>query len=69
MSCPVVEGELSYLALQGSKSGNPGLPVTDSQKRQEAQRKEQEKERAAAMVAGTARPEAKRGLSSVWRST
>ena len=28
------EGELSYMALQGSKSGNPGLPLTDQQKTQ-----------------------------------
>ena len=28
------EGELSCMALQGSKSGNPGLPLTDQQKTQ-----------------------------------
>ena len=37
-----VEGELSYLVTQGTKTGNPGLPLTDNQKRQEATKKEQE---------------------------
>ena len=36
------EGELSYLVTQGTKTGNPGLPLTDNQKRQEATKKEQE---------------------------
>ena len=35
------EGELSFLALQGSRSGNPGLPLTESQKKHEAQKKDQ----------------------------
>ena len=42
------EGELSFLALQGSKSGNPGLPLTDQQKAQN----EQKKKAAAAVAAG-----------------
>eukprot|EP00959_Pyramimonas_sp_CCMP1952_P060643 1266557-Pyramimonas_sp.AAC.1 len=42
------EGELSYLALQGKSTGNPGLPLTESQKRQETQKKEQARRAAAA---------------------
>eukprot|EP00959_Pyramimonas_sp_CCMP1952_P096949 2026653-Pyramimonas_sp.AAC.1 len=42
------EGELSFLALQGTKSGNPGLPLTDQQKKMQAQQKDQEAKRAAA---------------------
>ena len=34
-----IEGELGHLALHGSGSGNPGLPLTDAQKKQEAQKK------------------------------
>ena len=37
-----VDGELSYLVIQGTKTGNPGLPLTDNQKRQEATKKEQD---------------------------
>ena len=41
------EGELSYLAMQGSKTLNPGLPLTDSQRRQESQKKEDVKKKEA----------------------
>ena len=34
-----IEGELGHLALHSSGSGNPGLPLTDAQKKQEAQKK------------------------------
>ena len=39
------EGELSFIALQGSKSGNPGLPLTHAQKKLEQQKKEQHEEK------------------------
>ena len=46
-----VDGELSFLITQGTKSNNPGLPLTDNQKRQETQTKETEKKRAASAKA------------------
>ena len=33
------EGELAFMALQGGKTGNPVLPLTTNQKRQEVQKK------------------------------
>ena len=49
-----VEGELGFLVTTGSKSSNPGLPLTDNQKRAEAQHKDVEKKKAAAAVATAA---------------
>ena len=46
------EGEVSFLALQGSKSGNPGLPLTDHQRIQADNKKKAEK--AAVAVAAAA---------------
>ena len=38
------EGELSYLALHGTKTGNPGLPLTGNQKRQQGEKKRRRRE-------------------------
>ena len=43
------ERELACMALHGGRTGNPGLPLTGNQKRQDAQKKEQVKQRAAAV--------------------
>ena len=56
---------LSYLALQGNKSGDPGLPMTDSQKAQAKQRaaaaKGAGKPKGGAPTTGTSQPSGGKG--------
>ena len=65
------EGELSYMALQGSKSGNPGLPLTDQQKTQIDNKKKAAAATAAAAAVdgkqGRAREMGERGLAETHR--
>ena len=48
-----VDGEIAFMITQGGRGNNPGLPLTDNQKRQELQVKETEKKRAASAKAAT----------------
>ena len=47
------QGELQYMVIQGGRTGNPGLPMTDNQQKQEQQKKDNEgkNKRAAALKA------------------
>ena len=66
-----VDGELAFLITQGTRSNNPGLPLTDNQKRQETQTKETEKKRAASAKASadaTAKSAAESALNDAYIS-